>query len=217
MAKNLAEEVYQRLHDYIINLRIKPGEKVSEVKLAEKYNVSRGPIRQVIQRLQQEGLVVVKSQVGTIIMPIYKKGLGCSPGKASILEPYAAEKAATAIEDSDLMELEQCFNALDRHDLTNDERVKLLFSTDIFLHQTIWRLSGNEEIIQILNNYPEAVKRIRHSTLELDNRLVPSRDEMMTIYQALAKRDPIEARVAMYEHIANISNSLEHVINSGRK
>ena len=123
-----------------------------------------------------------------------------------LLEPYAAEKAATAIEDSDLMELEQCFNALDRHDLTNDERVKLLFSTDIFLHKTIWRLSGNEEIIQILNNYPEAVKRIRHSTLELDNRLVPSRDEMMTIYQALAKRDPIEARVAMYEHIANISN-----------
>ena len=49
MAKNLAEEVYERLHDDIINLRIKPGEKVSEAKLAEKYNVSRGPIRQVMQ------------------------------------------------------------------------------------------------------------------------------------------------------------------------
>ena len=70
MAKTLTEEVYDRLREDIINLRLEPGEKVSEERLARRYSVSRAPIRDAIQKLLQEELVLVKPQVGTIIMPI---------------------------------------------------------------------------------------------------------------------------------------------------
>jgi DNA-binding GntR family transcriptional regulator len=56
MAETLTERVYRVLREDIVNLRMKPGDKISEVKLAEIYNVSRGPIRNVIQKLQQENL-----------------------------------------------------------------------------------------------------------------------------------------------------------------
>ena len=215
MAKTLTEEVYEQLRDDIIQLRIKPGEKVSEAKLAKKYNVSRAPIRNAIQKLQQEELVLIRPQIGTIIMPISLKRARDVLEVRLILEKFAVEKAAEKITDADLEELEQRFQELDREGISTEDRGQLLFSTDMFLHQTIWRLCGNEEIIQILNNYPESIKRIRLATLELDNRLVPSRDEMYAIYQALKHRDPRKAREAMEDHIINISNSIKHVISMG--
>ena len=215
MAKTLTEEVYDKLRNDIIQLRIKPGEKVSEAKLAKKYNVSRAPIRNVIQKLLQEELVIVKPQVGTIIMPISLKRAKDVLEVRLLLEVFAAEKAAEHISDKDLKEMESRFEALDDERLSTAERGPLLFSTDTFLHQTIWRLCGNEEITNILNNYPESVQRIRLATLELDNRLMPSRDEMFAIYQALQRRDPAAAQNAMRTHIQNIANSIEHVIKSG--
>ena len=114
-----------------------------------------------------------------------------APHPSYVTGPIAEElsEKKSKASDADLEELESHFRELDREGISKEDRGKLLFSTDSFLHQTIWRICGNEEIISILNNYHESIKRIRLATLELDNRLVPSRDEMFALYQALKLRD----------------------------
>lgn len=56
---SLSEPIYDYLRDMILNLEIRPGEKIPEMKIAEHFNVSRTPIREALRRLAGEGLVVL--------------------------------------------------------------------------------------------------------------------------------------------------------------
>ncbi|MGB5745772.1 MAG: GntR family transcriptional regulator [Desulfobacterales bacterium] len=206
MAETLTEKVYRVLREDIVNLRMKPGDKISEVKLADIYNVSRGPIRNVIQKLQQENLVVVKPQVGTVIAPISLENARDILEIRLLLEPHAAEIAAKHIQEEDIEFLENKFE-----ELNSSEDLEKLFETDIALHQTIWRLCGNKIIPNIINSYRDEIQRIRLSTIDLANRLVPTVTEMKKIFEALKARSPEGARESMYAHILNIKNAIEAV------
>ena len=61
------EYAYRVLKDNIMSLELKPGEVLSEMELAEKLNLSRTPIREVIMRLKGEHLIDVKPQSGTSV------------------------------------------------------------------------------------------------------------------------------------------------------
>jgi DNA-binding GntR family transcriptional regulator len=52
-----SEEIYWLVREDILNLVLRPGETFTEQTICEKYNVSRTPSREVIQRLKNEGLV----------------------------------------------------------------------------------------------------------------------------------------------------------------
>jgi DNA-binding GntR family transcriptional regulator len=175
--------------------------------MANIYNVSRGPIRNAIQKLQQENLVVVKPQIGTIITPISLEKAGDILEIRLLLESHAAAVAARNITDEDITLLESKFRELNY----SEDRDKL-FETDILLHKTIWKHCENREIPAIINNYRDEIERIRRSTLELGNRLVPSVSEMKDIVEALKARDPVRAGDAMRAHILNIKNAIETVL-----
>lgn len=59
--------IYRVIKENILLLKLKPGEKISEVKLQKLFNTSRSPIREAIVRLTEETLIEVRPQVGTYI------------------------------------------------------------------------------------------------------------------------------------------------------
>ncbi|MEX3901240.1 GntR family transcriptional regulator [Paraburkholderia sp. BR10954] len=60
-------DIYRSVRDRICSLHYPPGTLLGESALAEEFDVSRTPIRQVLQRLEYEGLVETKNGVGTIV------------------------------------------------------------------------------------------------------------------------------------------------------
>ncbi|NLC54114.1 MAG: GntR family transcriptional regulator [Firmicutes bacterium] len=196
----------------INSLKLKPGEKISEARMAKKYNVSRAPVRDAIRRLQQDKLVLVKPQIGTIVAPVSLEKARDICQVRLLLEPYAAEIAAKRITDEDIEKLDKQFALLSSLDNKWEVKEKCIYETDSILHQMIWRLCGNKEIYQIIDGYQDEVHRIRQSTLKLANRAVPSEVEMRKIYQALRNKDPLAAREAMYEHILNLMIAVEGVL-----
>lgn len=210
MHKLLWEELYEKVHDDIVNLRIRPGEKISEAKIAARYNVSRGPVRNVIRKLQDEGFVVIKPQSGTVVLPISKKSARDILQIRLLLEPFAAEKAAARITDEDLETLGAAFDKLAPLPSGTIEKGALLREVDGLLHRVIWNCCGNREIAPILKKYLPAIRRTQLATLGLKlQRMVPSESEMREIFAALAARDPERAREAMREHIENINEALD--------
>lgn len=71
MEANLSnDEIYEILEREIVTLEIKPGEALSENTLCKRFNISRTPIRGVLQRLQQNGFVQIMPHRGTIVTAI---------------------------------------------------------------------------------------------------------------------------------------------------
>lgn len=65
--ETLTEQAYQRLEEMIVTLRLAPGAVLSEQALAAELDIGRTPIREALQRLAREGLVVVLPRKGILV------------------------------------------------------------------------------------------------------------------------------------------------------
>ncbi len=68
--KSLAERAYHQIEEMIVTLQLKPGTVLSEQQLAEELSVGRSPVREAIQRLAYEKLVVVLPRRGILVSDI---------------------------------------------------------------------------------------------------------------------------------------------------
>jgi DNA-binding GntR family transcriptional regulator len=65
-----AIHVFDKLRDEILSLQLRPGQLIDEASLAERFAVSRSPVREALVRLAAEGLVVTFPNKGTIVTPL---------------------------------------------------------------------------------------------------------------------------------------------------
>lgn len=210
----IGDQVYRALRREIIEMQIQPGEKLSEVQLAERFNVSRAPVRDALRRLQQEKLVLVKPQVGTIVSQIFPDQATEICEVRLLLEPHATFVAAGLISDENLGLLKAAFDRILTLPEGGEQRRALVFTTDNALHKTIWLACNNREIDTILERYLDRMRRIQLATVEMANRLNPSEQEMRLIFEGLQARDAARARDAMYRHIFNIKQAIDEVMKT---
>jgi GntR family transcriptional regulator, rspAB operon transcriptional repressor len=208
-----ADAIYKAIRSDILHTRLKPGDKLSELQLAGRFEVSRAPIRDAIRKLQQEGLVIVQPQVGTLVAPISLSRAYEICRVRVLLEPYAAEQGVLNMTSEAYEQLRARFDALKEAEEDSDDREMLMFSTDSLLHETLWRLSGNQEIYRILDGYRSEIQRTRLATAALANRMRPSEKEMWEILQAVEKRDAPTIGRVMRRHMENILAAVESILS----
>ncbi len=206
--KTLTDNIYDELKSDILESKIKPGEKLTEMMLAERFEVSRAPIRDVIGKLKQEGLVIVKPQIGTIVSPISLPRAKEILEVRMLLEPYAAREAVRNIDEDDMEMLAFTFERFEKQEKNGNNYIKLYYETDEKMHQTIWKWCDNQEIRDILTHYRGEIRRIRVSNSELAHKLLPSGEDLKAIGKAIFERSPEAAEKAMYNHLANTKTSL---------
>ena len=66
-AETLTEQAYRLIEEQIVTLRLKPGDVLSEQMLSATFGIGRTPIREALQRLAQEGLVIILPRKGILV------------------------------------------------------------------------------------------------------------------------------------------------------
>ncbi|MBR1918262.1 MAG: GntR family transcriptional regulator [Spirochaetales bacterium] len=206
-----ADAVYEQLKGDLVSLYFKPGEKLSEAKLAERYGVSRDPVRKSVSRLVQEDMLESKPQVGTIV-----KGISIEEGKAIceirlLLESFATRSAAVNIADDVIDGLLSEYDMIARRlSIQDDEKIKNeIYSLDDRMHQAIYEACGNCMIKTVIASFSHIIKRIQISNMTYHQRKVSTMEEMHEIMLALKEHDVERADRAMKVHIGNIKKTLE--------
>ena len=77
-SESLTDKAYSALEEMIVTLRLKPGEVLSEIALSQELGIGRTPIREALQRLAREGLIVILPRKGVLVSDI-------NPGKQLLL------------------------------------------------------------------------------------------------------------------------------------
>ncbi len=207
--KTAADAVYEQLKEDIITLYYKPGEKLSEAKIAQRYGVSRDPVRKSVSRLVQEGLVVSKPQSGTFVQEVsLKQGQDVCDIRC-VLETYAIRKAIGHVSKEKLDQLSAMLEKAKRMmDFDSEEARQLIYAADGAMHQTIWDASGNEMVAKTIKSYDAYVRRIQISNMIYHSRKQATMEEMEAIVSALRANDVDKAEEAMRIHISNIKKTL---------
>jgi DNA-binding GntR family transcriptional regulator len=96
MAALLRDGVYQAIRHAILTCEFQPGQELREQTLAEKYHVSRSPVRDSLLRLEQEKLVTVLPRQGYRVNPVSKRDVQDLFGLRLLIAPACAAEAARA-------------------------------------------------------------------------------------------------------------------------
>lgn len=155
----LRDVVFNTLRQGILTGILKPGERLMEIHLAKRLGVSRTPIREAIRMLELEGLVTMVPRKGAEVSRISKKDLSDVLEVRRVLDCLATELACERITDEQKAELERAENLFVEATSSND--FTKIAEADVAFHDVILRASGNERLIQMVNNLAERIYRYR--------------------------------------------------------
>jgi DNA-binding GntR family transcriptional regulator len=194
----LRDRVYRAIRDAILTCEFQPGQELREQILAERYRVSRSPIRDSLLRLEQEKLVTVLPRQGYRVNPISMSDVEDIFGLRLLIEPACAA-AATRANDTALRALDHLrgFAGTER---TESEFVQYNRS----FHRKIIELSGNARMATIALDLDEQFQRLVLLTLPdfNDENLHRSSAEHDAIIDALQAHDADQAARLSYQHAA---------------
>ena len=198
-------EAYEKIKRGLLDLRYRPGEKLSETRLAEDLNLGRSPIRTALARLGGEGWIKVLPQSGTFVRELSPQEVADVAELRLLLEAHAAHRAAERICPDDLNLLRAEFEALKAKGV--DGHFEEFLRLDDHFHTTLHRVAGNRRVAEILQNLRDQIHWIRVVNAILPGRVAESLKEMDRVLVALERRDGEEAAEAMRQHIGNVANS----------
>lgn len=141
----LTDDVVDSIRNAILSGKIRPGSRLIEEDLAASLQVSRGPVRQAIFRLQQEGLVVHEPHRGATVGQISEEDVAEIYSLRLALERLAIEQAsrkAGAVELDEMAALLRRFQATPRTEVTR----RLVAELDIEFHDAIFRAAGSRRL-----------------------------------------------------------------------
>jgi DNA-binding GntR family transcriptional regulator len=208
-ALSLVDQTFERVADAIVVGELKPGERIREAALASRLGVSRGVLREAMQRLEGRKVVTRRSNIGVHVTSLSEQDLLELFTMREALEGMAARLAAANMSDEELDALEAL---LSRHGQSREIREGGGYfqgSTDQDFHFLIVRGSRNARLEQALCE--ELYYQLRLYRYRLSTRAGRARQafaEHRRIVAALKARDPDRAEAAMREHLANARGNL---------
>lgn len=201
--QSLQEQAYQALKTAILSGELAPGQRLVEVQLAKQLQVSRTPIREAMQLLEHENLIVNDAndtlRVATISVTDAAQLYDCRIA----LEQLSVMEACQNATVSQLKELEKMVEQAEK--LVKSKPTQLtsfrLLDLDYRFHQLIAKSSGNPWLVSLLDRVFDKMQLLRMQTTKNNPDVLEIRTEHRQIYEPVRDRNPQAAVKAVKEHL----------------
>lgn len=211
----LRDVVFYTLRQSILTGELKPGERLMEIHLADKLGVSRTPVREAIRRLELEGLVTMFPRRGAEVAQITEKSMSDVLEVRRTLDALCAELACDRITAEGLTALKQACETFEQCVVTQD--AKKIAQADVALHDIIVQATGNQRLIQLVNNLSEQMYRYRFEYIKDSRQHETLIKEHRIIYQSILNKDKDTAAAAAKTHIDNQKKAIIRQIRLDNK
>ncbi|MCM1156229.1 MAG: GntR family transcriptional regulator [Roseburia sp.] len=211
----LRDVVFNTLRKAILTGELKPGERLLEIHLANQLGVSRTPIREAIRKLELEGLVIMIPRRGAEVAQITEKSLKDVLEVRRALDALCAELACERITQEETARLKKACEKFEKETRTGDATT--MAAADVELHDIIVEATGNQRLVQLINNLSEQMYRYRFEYIKDENQHNRLVEEHRMIYESIAHRDKAAAAQAAKVHIDNQEKSIIRQIRMENK
>ena len=203
---SLADQVFEKLENDIIQGVYKRGELLTELKLVEQLGVSRTPIREALRRLEQERLIEDTGK-GSRVLGITMEDLEDIMNIRQRIEGLAAYYATVNLTEDGLKELSHIVDLQEFYFSKQDK--EHLRQVDDAFHDMICSLSKRSVISDTLTPLMRKTRRYRRVAIDNWERTTLTMNEHKQIFQAIASGDAKLAEELTTQHIIHAK---EHMI-----
>jgi DNA-binding GntR family transcriptional regulator len=188
------ELIYHTLANEIVRMDLKPGDMLKEIEVAQRFSVSRTPIRDVFKKLEYDGLLVIHSQKGSYVSRINLNGITDIMYIRDQVELSVLSELIHVITPGDIADLRMILNdqtmLLASYDADLGEISSKFFDLDNEFHTHIYRRAGKESVLLTLNGSWPSFSRFRFLTFQRDKSMIENLCNIhKDIVDALEKRD----------------------------
>jgi DNA-binding GntR family transcriptional regulator len=209
---HLRQSTYEAIKAMIVTGQLTPGQRLTELELVEQLQVSRTPVREALNRLERDGLVIERPRTGFAVVPFDETMLRNAFDIRAELDDYATRLAITRITPDELEVLRRLVadcESLAQNDPSHRGRLDEM-QTGLEIHRAIARFSGNAMLAEMLNGLLEKCQVYVWMELTQLNDWKEARDEHHIIVEAIAARD---VETACRETRRHIQQSRDGILN----
>ncbi|MFC5751412.1 GntR family transcriptional regulator [Actinomadura rugatobispora] len=197
------QQVCKAVRDDIIRGVLRPGERLTEGALAERYGVSRVPVREALRTLDAEGFVTTRPYVGTFVGELTEEEAADLLAVRGLLEPLCAVRAAARRTPEQLGRLKEL--VLLGQDAVREGRLDEVTRLNSRFHEVLAEASGSATLKQLITQLSQKIAWVY--AVELPRRAHDSWDEHAEICAAVEAGDADRARAVVERHIARAESA----------
>jgi len=168
--KTLKEEIIEYLRRRIITNELKPGDRIVELDIAKKYDISRGPVREAVRLLEDEGLLEYKKNIGCVVKVLSKKELKEMYLILSSLEKLALNLTNGVLKNEIIKKMED--KAKEIKGYIEEKDIESIIEADYEIHKQIVLNPENDKLFQLWDSMKSNYYAMYLTVLEKDPKIL---------------------------------------------
>lgn len=206
---SIADEVYEFLRKQILIGEITGSDRLTVSELAEKLEVSRTPVRESLQKLEMEKLIVsLKPKAGYMVKSIDEDDVSEICDIRMVTEALAAKRASNNITPKELDRLDKIVD-LEKEFIQKNDRSNLI-ELDTEFHDIICKTSRSPRIEEINQKLRDLMLGLRIKALWVRKIALISNEGHRRIADAIRSKDTVAIEQACISHVGSTK---QHVID----
>ncbi len=195
----LAINIFIKLREEILQGMLKNGEKLTEQRICNKYNVSRTPVREAFRLLEQEGLIAMIPNRGAFVTGFEEQDVADMYEMRKVYEVLAFEWAIERITQEELEEIRNVYELMEFY--THKKEYEKSSEQNVHFHELLYRASHNRLLTQILTSYQYYTKQFQISSEIKYDHMEDLLKEHYEILQALETKDAPRGIAVIKKHL----------------
>lgn len=205
--RNLTDEVADVIRKLILDGKLKPGDRINQAQLAEEFIISRGPVREALRLLENEGLIKHIPNHGTYVSSISKKDAYEIFSLRAILEEHGAVLALPHLNQDHYKTLESLIEASEAAALKMD--LEQVMRLDLQFHHLIIGQSNHARLINMHHHLDTQLGALFLSiATDAPNRILEFTHNHQVLIEALKSAEPAKIKNAFSNHYLEAYNEL---------
>jgi DNA-binding GntR family transcriptional regulator len=204
-ADRLADEIAAS----VLSGEFKPGLRLDEKTLAERYAVSRTPVREALRQLASTGLIDFKPRRGATVVRTTSAQLEALFGAMAEMEATCARLAALSMTPLERRRLSSLHDTM--HDFVANNDKDGFAAANRTFHLDIYQGAHNSVLADFATGLRRRLTPFRRAQFRAKGRLAHSHEEHAKIVEAILAGDDAAAHAAMFHHMSLIEESFERL------
>lgn len=206
-------EILETMQHWITVMQLRPGEKISDTEIAEYFNVSRTPVREVLKMLEQQKLIFTYPGRATVVADLSLDDIESYYLPMLTLQCLAVRLAVDKATPKDIKELEELNAVFGVLSEQNNDAESILIADKNF-HQKILEIAGNEYIDEFCSALWVHIARLDYMFFR-DNTMGTSYNDHKLMIDCFRIKDPFGAELVMRNNW-NYSMLVIKAVNDGK-
>lgn len=184
---SLHDTLVSHLRELILRGELRPGDKLPEQLLCERFGVSRTPMREAVKVLAAEGVLRLQVNRGAIVAETTPEEIEELFPIMAALEAVAGEQACRKASDAQIARLRQLHNAMVSHYRAGEEAAYLRHNR--LIHEAIVEMTGNATLASMYQQMLTRIHAVRFTVAKTADQWQKAIAEHEQIVSALERRD----------------------------